>query len=411
MKPATFPMARAVWWVAAILLVGAVLYFWMRPAQLVAYQVEAAPLVQQVVATGRVISTSRTQVGSEITATVLERHVREGDRVQAGDLLVTLSAADLQAAAREAEAALQQLRNSTRPQAQARLRQAEAQLAQATREAQRRQDLFARQLIAREALEQAQEAEAVARAAFDAAEATASSARANGSEELQLRERLEAARAQLSRTEIRAQRAGLVLTRDVEPGDLVQPGRVLFQITHGGDTEIEVPIDEKNLAVLREGQSAQCIADAWPDLPFVATVNYIAPGIDAGRGTVTVRLRVQPVPEFLRQDMTVTVNIETGRRDRALALPNDALLPGADGSAVLTVVDGRVARRTVQTGLRSVSMTEVVQGLAAGDVVLADAAAQQLPDGTRVRTSLHDQKEAAAGTGDASRRELPVRLD
>src|SRR5690606_33986372 len=95
MKPATFPVARAVWWLVAILLAGAVLYFWLRPTQLAAYQVEAAPLVQQVVATGRVISTSRTQVGSEITATVLERHVREGDRVQAGDLLVTLSAADL----------------------------------------------------------------------------------------------------------------------------------------------------------------------------------------------------------------------------------------------------------------------------------------------------------------------------
>src|SRR5690606_4496210 len=196
MKPATFPVARAVWWLVAILLVGAVLYLWMRPAQLVAYQVEAAPLVQQVVATGRIISTSRSQVGSEITATVLERHVREGDRVEPGQLLVTLQAADLEAAVREAEAALQRLGSSTRPETQARLRQAEAQLSQASREARRREELVERGLIARESVEQAQEAESVARAVLEAAEASANAIRAGGTEELQLRERLAAARAQ-----------------------------------------------------------------------------------------------------------------------------------------------------------------------------------------------------------------------
>src|SRR5690606_30744138 len=109
------------------------------------------------------------------------------------------------------------------------LRQAEAQLSQGSRGARRREDLFERGLIARESVEQAQEAEAVARAALEAAEAAARAARAAGSEENQLRERLAAARAQQQRTLVRAQRAGTILTRDVEPGDLVQPGRVLFQ--------------------------------------------------------------------------------------------------------------------------------------------------------------------------------------
>lgn len=393
----------------AALVCALVLYLWLRPPELPAYRVEAAPLVQQVVATGRVISTSRSQVGSEITATVRERHVTEGDRVSAGEALVTLQAPDLAAAVREAEAALRQLRSSTRPQVQARLRESEARLAQAEREQQRREDLFARGLIARESLEQAQEAADVARAAAEAARAEAGAARSGGATEAQLGERLAAARAQLARTVVRAQRDGVVLTRAVEPGDLVQPGRVLFEIAHAGDTEIEVPVDEKNLAALAVGQTAQCVADAWPDRPFDARVNYIAPGIDADRGTVTVRLAVQPVPEFLRQDLTVTVNIETGRRERALTVPDDALLRDAGGTSVLAVRDGRIERIRVSTGLAGLAMTEVVQGLSSGDRVLANAAAVTLEAGARVRAV--DAPLPDAGSASASRRELPVRFN
>jgi HlyD family secretion protein len=397
-----------------VMLAGILLARALLPPRLPAYRIEAAPLVQQVVGTGRVITTSRSQVGSEITATVAERHVREGDEVVPGQLLVTLKAPDLEAAVREAEAALRRLTVGTRPETEARLAQAEAQLAQASREARRREKLFARQLIARESLEQALEAESVARAAAEAARAAVTTTGTGGTEEAQLRERLAAARAQLARTQIRAQRAGTVLTRNVEPGDLVQPGRVLFTIAHAGDTEIEVPVDEKNLAVLTLGQPANCLADAFPERPFAAVVNYIAPAIDAERGTVTVRLHVNPVPDFLRQDMTVTVNIETGRRDHALVVPNDALLSAAAGGrrAVLLVRDGRVARIPVTTGLRGAMMTEVTEGLVAGDRVLADAANVALAEGARVRTHLLGGAPATASAASPStRRELPARLD
>nr|PZN62824.1 MAG: efflux RND transporter periplasmic adaptor subunit [Pseudomonadota bacterium] len=414
MNPSVRRIGRPVALALALLVIVALAWRAMLPPTLPAWRVDAAPLVQQVVATGRVITTSRSQVGSEITATVVERHVREGDKVEPGQLLVTLRAPDLAAAVREAEAALQKLIAGSRPEAEARLAQAEAQLAQASREARRREDLFNRQLIAREALEQALEAESVARAAAEAARASASTTRAGGSEEAQLRERLAAARGQLARTEIRAQRAGTVLTRNVEPGDLVQPGRVLFTIAHTGQTEIEVPVDEKNLSVLAEGQQAVCLADAWPDRPFTAVVDYIAPGIDADRGTVTLRLRVDPVPDFLRQDMTVTVNIETGRRDAALVVPNDALLPAdAQGRrAVLAVRDGRVVRVPVATGLRSVTMTEITSGLAAGDEVLADGARGGIAEGARVRTRLLGEVPATTASAPPSTgRELPVQLD
>ena len=125
----------------------------LRGPELDAYAVSAQPLVQTVVATGRVVAVSRAQVGSPVTGVVLERRVEEGDRVQPGDVLAVLRADDLEAAAAEAGAALAQLRGSARPQAQAALREAEARLQQARREAARRRDMLGRQLIAREALE------------------------------------------------------------------------------------------------------------------------------------------------------------------------------------------------------------------------------------------------------------------
>lgn len=406
------PHRLYLWLAGAVLLVAALVWRQLQGPVLPAYPLALRPLQQVVVATGRVSSLSRTQIGAEITGVVVERRVQEGDRVQAGEVLVVLRSDDLDARVREAQAALQSLLQSTRPQADAALRQAEVQLQQAMREHQRRQELYERQLLSRETLEQAEQAETVARSAAERARLSAAALAAGRSEETQLRERLQAALAAQARTVLRSPAAGVVLTRNVEPGDQVQPGRVLLDIALQGDTEVVVPVDEKNLSALALGQTAQCLADAWPQRPFPARLTFIAPGIDAQRGVVELRLKVDPVPDYLRQDMTVSVNIQTALRDKALAVPNDALVGVQGNSAsVLRVRDGRVSRVPVQLGLRGLSLSEVTAGLAAGDQVLAGAdTQQQLGDGKRVRVTLQqlpDPADKSAG----QRGELPVRLD
>ena len=395
---------------ALAVLLGFLLYRQGQGPLLPGYRIESRPLAQTVVATGRVITTSRAQVGSEVTGVVLERRVQEGDRVRRGDVLLVLRSDDLAARVREAQGALDSLLRSARPQSEAALRQAEAQLAQAMRERQRRADLFTRQLIAREVLEQSEQAELVARAGADKARVAAAALAPGKSDEQQLRERLAAARAAQAKTVLRAEVDGIVLTRKVEPGDLVQPGRVLFDIALQGDTEILLPVDEKNLAVLALAQAARCVADAWPDRPFPAVVRFIAPGVDAQRGTVDLRLKVDPVPVYLRQDMTVSVNIQTGQRDAALIVPNDALLSIAGTAAAVRVVrDGHVARQAVTLGLRGLAVSEVTAGLAAGDWVLAtDAATSLVADGARVRVAVQPLPAMADA---ATRRETPVKFD
>jgi HlyD family secretion protein len=378
----------------------------MRGPAMAGYEVAARPLVQTVVATGRVAAVSRAQVGSPVTGVVLERRVQEGDRVQPGDVLAVLRADELEAAVREAEAALAQLQQSTRPQAQASLREAQARLAQASRETARRRDLVQRNMITREAMEQAVQAETIARTAAEQAQLAVRSLVAGNPGEAAARARIASARAQLAKTTIRAEVAGTVLTRNAEPGDLVQPGRVLFDIARSGDTEILVPLDEKNLEVLAIGQTAMCVADAFPLRPFPARVSFIAPSVDPQRGTVDVRLTVTPVPAFLRQGMTVSANVETGRRARAIVVPNDALAD-MDGTRarVWLVAGGRATRRQVQLGLRGLTQTDVTTGLQSGDWVLADGQAA-LAEGDRVRVVVSGMAAAPA-----TRNELPVKLD
>lgn len=344
---------------------------WQGPL-LPGYRIEARPLVQRVVASGEVSSQSLAQVGSEITGVVARRAVREGDAVRAGDLLLALRDDEQQARLREAEAALRQLQYSDRPQAAAALREAQSALSQAERELARRETLQARGLLAVEALEQARQARIRAREALNRARLDAAALAAEASQEQLLRQRLEAARAALAKTRIHAQHDGIVQTRSVEPGDLVQPGRVLLEIARTDSREILLPLDEKNLAPLALGQHARVIADAYPERALQARVAFIAPAVDPARGTLDVHLELLEPAEFLRQGMTVSVEIRTAERERALVLPHDALRQRDGERARVLVLDaGRVAEREVRLGLRGSALSEVLDGLQDGAQVLA----------------------------------------
>ena len=394
-----------------ILAAGFAVFRWWQGPLLSGYSINSMPLVQTVVATGRVVTVSRTQVGSEITGVVLKRLVQEGDRVTRGDLLLVLRSDELTAQVRQAEAALNELMSSTRPQASVDLANTQVQLAQASRELQRRRILAKDSVISKEELEQSEKAESLARNNVESARLKALALAPGKAEEIVLRERLVALQAQLAKTQVRSEVTGIVLTRNVEPGDLVQPSMTLFTIALDGNTEIRVPLDERNLPRLALQQNASVIADAYPDRPFPAQINFIAPSIDPERGTVEVRLTVDPVPDFLRQDMTVSVNIETDKRAHTRVIPNDALSNVQGNKAIVLLLrDGKIHRQTVTLGLRGLAMSEVVSGLQDGEQVLADAVSP-LKDGTRARLTLQKISAAEPSNNTDSKNELPVKFD
>ena len=362
-----------------------------------AWQVERTELVQRVVASGRVLAPARIQVGSVVVGRVTRVPVDKGDRVKPGDLLVQLDDAEAKAALAQARAAvaqsvarLEQVEVvSVRVTAEA-LRQAELRLSQAEVKLTRQRTLAEAGSVSRSDLDDAIQARDLAGSQVESARIQASAA-ASGADRRSVLAALEQARgaeqaaaARLDNLSIRSPSAGVVTERDVEPGDVVQPGRALLIVARDGPTQLSVLPDEKNLALLRLGQPATASADAYPDRTFPARVAYIAPAVDLSRGTVEVKLDVENPPDFLRPDLTVSVNVETGRDPQALVLAAGAIRdPGASPWA-LVVRDGKASRQPVTLGIRGDGRVQVLTGLAPGEWVVSPAAA--VGPGSRVRT-------------------------
>lgn len=382
------------------LLVGAAAWWTWRAPMATAVGVRMAPLVRTLQFSARVATASRVEVGSTLTGRVREVAVAEGAHVKAGDVLVRLDSAELEAALaqsqaneRQAAARLAGLRSTGRSAARATLAQAESVLVAAQAELQRTRDLVARGFLSEARLDEARRAVAVAQAQREGAQAQLAANADAGSEVAQAQAQLalaQAARAaaasRLGETVLSAPADARVLDRMVEPGQIVQPGRAVIALALDGPLQLIAQVDERYLGQLRAGQAAGVVADAYPEQRLAARVLSIAPIIDAQRGAIEVKFSLpQPLPDFLREDMTVSVEVETARRERTLVLPADALR-GDDGPAatVWLAREGRVEARQVRAGLRTLDALEIVEGLAEGDVVLIGPAP---PPGARVRVA------------------------
>jgi len=370
--------------VAVIVLATLTLYIyqqWQGPL-LPGYKITRQQLLQQVVASGTVSSQSLVKIGSEVTGVVKARHVREGDWVNPGDVLVELNDDGQLAQVRESEAALAELALSMRPQAEAALREAANAHQLAVSELKRREALFAHGQISAEQLEQSRSSEVAARSVRDRLQSQLATLMPGGTQTQQLMQRLAVAQATLDKTRIISSIAGTVQSRDVEPGDLVQPGRTLLEIYSAMSREILVPVDERSVGKLELGQPARVVADAYPETVLDARVSFMAPAVNTSRGTLDVHLKLDNDADFLRQGMTVSVTITTATRADTLVAGNDALRNIRGNAAdVLMVRDSRVVKVPVTLGLRGMFASEILEGLEAGDLVLsADA-----EEGSRVR--------------------------
>ena len=364
-----------------------------------AAKVVRSDVVQSVVASGRVATPYRVDIGSQITGTVAEVPVEQGQTVKADQTLIVVESAEARAGVKQAEvtvaqaeARLRQLRELQLPVAGQTLRQAEANLANARAQLDRNRQLYKSGYIGKSVLDDSERNVEVAQSQVDAARKQVETAQPAGSDSAvavaaleQARASLQAASARLAYATIRAPVAGTLIARDVERGDVVQPGKVLMVLSPSGETQLVLQIDERNLAMLKLGQKAFASADSYPAQRFAAELVYINPAVDPQRGTVEVKLRVPDPPQYLRQDMTVSVDIEIERRGGTLALAAEAV-HDATGPApwVLQVRDGRAIRQPVALGLRGDGVVEIRAGLEAGDLAVP-ASYPNLKPGDRVR--------------------------
>jgi len=396
------------WQYLAVLLALCVLaYFsvqyWLGP-QVAAETVQRLDFVQSVVASGHVESPHRVEIGAQITATVARVPVTEGQSVMAGTVLIELTPAEVLAAERQADIAvlqaqakLRQLIEVQAPMAEQALRQARSNLDNANAAYRRNQDLFKQGFIGQAALDDARKAAELADAQLRSAQKQLETTGTVGSDYAvavtavdQAHAAAQAAHARTGYASIRSPVAGVLIARSVEVGDVVQPGKVLMTLSPKGSTQIVIAVDEKNLHLIALGQKALVSADAYPQQKFNAELVYINPGVNAQTGAVDVKLDVPLAPEVLRQDMTVSVDIEVARRPQALLLSSAAVHDADTGAPwVLRVEDGRAVKVPVHVGLRAGGQVEILDGLHEGDRVLPITAALQAGQRLRVNSAAH----------------------
>jgi HlyD family secretion protein len=392
---------RTQWVLLAVLVAGIIglTIFYSRRGKAVEVVVATqGPMVQSVVTTGRIASVARNDIASQSTARIEVILVREGDTVQAQQVLVRLrddeasaNLAQARAAVAEARGKIRQLATVQEPVSTQQLEQARAADTQAVRELERARDLLKQGFVSQSRVDDAQRAATASAAAVRGATAQAAGNGSSGAEAVLAQSRLEqalaaekAAATRLDQLSLRSPAAGTVISRAADPGDTAQIGRAVLTLVSGDETRIHASVDEKNLGYLKLNQTARATADAYPERPFDALLTFIAPAVDAQRGTVDLKLRVDKAVDYLRPDMTVSVEIITAQEPNAIKIPTDAVRREANGAVYALVNrDGRAEKVSLTLGLRGIGSTQVVKGLTAGDRVITPTTSAD--DGDRVR--------------------------
>ncbi len=376
-------------------------------------------LVSAVTASGRIEAETSVDISADITGRIIRIAVKEGDLVTKGQFLIQIDPAQYQANVSRSQGMVASAQAST-VQTRANRDQAERALA-------RTKELAASgsNLVAPEAVEQAQTAFDVAEANWRASQAQLDQARAG------LRE----AQDQLSKTRLTAPMSGRVVRLAVEEGEVAVPGTfsretgLLMTIADLSVILANVKVDETDVVRLERGDSVEVTIDAFPDTTFVGRVTKISNSAQmtatqtaAGSADQAVDFEVEVTlenpPADVRPDLSCTSRIVTDTRKGALAVPIIALTvrdnqpvpnenqpqaaaaaPAADTGAaarakketegVFVVRDGIATFRPVKVGIAGDEHFEVLEGVREGETIVSGTyqAIRDLKDGTKVKAA------------------------
>ena len=378
---------KRIWWTVGS--VGGLFLFYLiffagrgGEPSFVTADVVRGPLRVTVSATGTLEPVDEVDVGAEISGRISAVLVDYNDHVTKGEVLARIDPEQLAAKAAQSRASL--------AAAQATVRQSEATLAEARARAARTKALFERNIASRQDEETAQAdlqrgVANVAKARADAALAAA---------------QVTQDQTTLSKTEIVSPIDGIVLTRNVEPGQTLASAfqtPILFQLASDlSRMELKVDIDEADIGSVREGQRATFTVDAFPQRHFNARLTSLHNAPKSENGVVTYQgvLTVDNSAHLLRPGLTANAEILVAAIDTALLVPNGALrftppatlvptpppMPpkrnGELAGRVWLVTPAGLAARDIRIGRTDGRMTEVVAGnLRRGDKVVTDITA------------------------------------
>ena len=331
-------------------------------------------------ATGYVTARRQATVSAQITGTLTEVLIEEGDRVKKDQVLARLDdsayKAALDTAAAQAKAA------------HALVAQYQSQLAQNLRDAVRDETLAQQGLVSKQVAEQARTLADSTRAQLVSQEKQAVAADANTVQ----------AQVNFDYCVVRAPFDGVITTKDAQIGEIISPFSTggftrtgIGTIVDMDSLEVDVDVNEAYIARVMPKMSAEAVLDAYPDWKIPAHVIAIVPAADRGKATVKVRVALEQKDARIVPDMGARVSfLETGpavasQGPKGVFVPAKAVVQRDGGSSVFIVADGKVRRQSVQPSAQDFGDKRLIPAsVNAGDDVVVSPP-DDLRDGSEVK--------------------------
>ena len=364
--------------------------------------VDVAPVTQGLVEekisrTGDIAPTAQVSIYSKTQGWVERIHVREGDPVKAGQILVVLDDREARAAVGQslanleaAQARLKQVRATSEEAVQSQIQQARANLELADSDLKRARELHGKNFIARQQLDEAQTKYNVAKAAYDLAQ---NSLRQRTWEneialaEAQVRQakaQLDLTQAQLANLTIHSPMDGMVTKRHVDPGTMVKDTTPILNLMDLSEMKMVVNVIEKEFILLQKGQPVKVKVTAFPERVFSGKIEIVTPALELQSRTAEIQISIPNPGGLLKPGMFGRVEITLRSSPRAILIPVQALRTQIDQDFVFVVKDEKAFRRPVRKGAVLDEFVEILQGLNPQEQVVVTGQ-DSLKDGSAVR--------------------------
>ena len=335
---------------------------------------------QEVRVVGNLIGEATVAVAPRTGGRLQDVFVRLGDRVSRGQRIAKIEDFEIVEQVKQAEAA-QEVAAAT-------IRQREADLQLALTNVERSRNLFQRQLLPKQTLDDNEARYQAAVAQIDLAKA----------QSMQSKARLDELRINLANTVIVSPVNGFVAKRSVDPGAFVSQNSPMVDVVDISRVRLVVNVVERDLKDLHAGAGAKVEVDAFPGEMFQGRIARVAPVLDPATRTAPIEIEIPNADFRLKPGMYARVGIATETKKDTLVVPVDAVADLGGRRGVFQHLNGLAIFRTVELGTEGEQFIEVVGGLTEGDQVITTGA-RALRDGDRVQLAGGEGRRGNGGRG------------
>ena len=324
--------------------------------------VELAPVVhaevnRELAVVGNLIGDQTVSVVPKTAGRLQDISVKLGDRVNRGQRIAGIEDQEIREQVKQAEAAFEV--------AKATIRQREADLDLSKTNVERSRNLFQRQLLPQQTLDDAEAKYQSAQAALDLARA----------QNTQSQARLDELRINLQNTIITSPVNGFVARRTADPGAFVSANAPIVDVVDIVHVRLVANIIEKDLKQVGVGDSARVEVDAFPGESFMGRIARLSPVLDPATRTAPIEIEIPNDKYRLKPGMYARVGIITESHANALVVPTNALVDANGTRGVYLAINNVASFHPVKVGIESNARTEILDGVAEGDRVVTTGAA------------------------------------